>query len=56
MSTDDIIHTGGPADTVDAVARHAHVAVIAAGGYGAELADRLSVPSVCPPTASPSTT
>ncbi|MFE2522502.1 hypothetical protein [Streptomyces mirabilis] len=41
--SDDIIHTGGLADTVDAVTRHAHVAVIAAGGYGAELADRLSV-------------
>jgi hypothetical protein len=42
--SEDIIHIGSLADTVDAVARRAHVAVIAAGGYGAELADRLSVP------------
>ncbi|WP_428953917.1 ATP-grasp domain-containing protein [Streptomyces sp. cg35] len=40
--SDDIIHTGVLADTVDAVARHAPVAVIAAGEYGVELADRLS--------------
>ncbi|MGW2746066.1 ATP-grasp domain-containing protein [Streptomyces sp. NPDC001450] len=38
----DIVHRGVPADTVRAVARHAPVAVVAAGEYGVELADALS--------------
>lgn len=40
--SDDIVHAGDLAATVEAVARHEPVAVIAAGEYGVELADRLS--------------
>ncbi|WP_190016084.1 ATP-grasp domain-containing protein [Streptomyces lucensis] len=40
--SDDIVHRGVLADTVAAVARHAAVAVVAAGEYGVELADQLS--------------
>ncbi|MET7698245.1 ATP-grasp domain-containing protein [Streptomyces sp. NPDC005485] len=40
--SDNIVHQGVLDDTAEAVAKHEPVAVIAAGEYGVELADRLS--------------
>ncbi|WP_175411365.1 ATP-grasp domain-containing protein [Streptomyces sp. TRM64462] len=39
---DDIVHAGVLSDTVERVAKHEPVAVVAAGEYGVELADLLS--------------